>query len=181
MDLSKIEAGKMTVHIEKTRVSDILESLKRLFRNPIEDKGLELTIETSTESPDVIWTDQQRIEQILVNLLSNAVKFTPQGRVSIRVFRPEANTDLSRSGLPAEHSVAFAVTDTGIGIARDRQKEIFEAFQQVDGSTSRQYGGTGLGLSITRELAHVLGGEPCRISGELHALDKTSRLDGKPD
>ncbi|MCP5086925.1 MAG: response regulator, partial [Rhodobacteraceae bacterium] len=109
--------------------------------------------------PERIRTDAQRLEQIIKNLISNAIKFTDEGRISVTFSPPARGVDLSRSGLDARRALAIAVTDTGIGIPPDKQLDIFEAFQQADGSTSRKYGGTGLGLSISRELTKLLGGE----------------------
>jgi signal transduction histidine kinase len=119
-----------------------------------QDKGLQFTISADPEAPALIRTDMARLKQVLKNLLSNAFKFTKQGGVELRI----APADAGR--------VAFAVIDTGIGIAPEKLRIIFEAFQQADGSTSRQYGGTGLGLSISRELTRLLGGE-IRVASEL--------------
>jgi len=159
LDLSKIEAGKMSVNIETVLLRDIADSLHANFRHVIADKGLTLGIRSDEHLPETIETDSQRLEQIIKNFMSNAIKFTEKGEITFSVHTPEPETDLSRSGLNRQDAIAFSVSDTGIGIPEDKLLDIFEAFQQVDGSTSRKYGGTGLGLSISRELAKLLGGE----------------------
>ncbi|OQX27573.1 MAG: hypothetical protein BWK80_04665 [Desulfobacteraceae bacterium IS3] len=159
LDLSKIEAGKMSVNIEKVSLQDIADSLHANFKHVIADKGLTLAIRLDEHIPEYMETDSQRLEQIIKNFMSNAIKFTEKGEITFSVHAPESDTDLSRSGLNRQQAIAFSVSDTGIGIPEDKLLDIFEAFQQVDGSTSRKYGGTGLGLSISRELAKLLGGE----------------------
>ena len=159
LDLSKIESGKMSVAAELTSISDITGSLRNYFSRMIEEKKLAFEISISPDVPEKIVTDQQRLNQILRNLMSNAVKFTEKGSITISIFKPSEDTDFSRSNLKASETIGFSVKDTGIGIANEKQHEIFEAFQQLDGSISRKYGGTGLGLSITRELTKLLGGE----------------------
>jgi signal transduction histidine kinase/CheY-like chemotaxis protein len=148
LDLSKIEAGKMEVHIEELSLTDLEEGFAKKFRPVADSKGLAFQITIAKDLPSVLHTDAQRLKQILNNLLSNAFKFTNQGKVTLNISR---NTGVQ--------NISFAVTDTGIGIPKDKQDLIFEAFQQVDGTTSRRYGGTGLGLSISRQLAYLLGGE----------------------
>ncbi|HEY9845711.1 MAG TPA: HAMP domain-containing protein, partial [Candidatus Caenarcaniphilales bacterium] len=146
LDLAKIESGTMSVDIDQLRFIDLQGDLERTFRQVAQSKKLEFTIEFAPELPRTIDTDTKRLQQVLKNLLSNAFKFTEQGQVTLRTafatqgWNPEQQT-LNR----AERVIAFSVTDTGIGIAPDKQKVIFEAFQQADGTTSRQYGGTGLG------------------------------------
>ncbi|MEA2269621.1 MAG: hypothetical protein QOC64_2231, partial [Solirubrobacteraceae bacterium] len=147
LDLSKVEAGKMDLHVGQLALADLCDGVERAFRPLAEDKGLEFSVERDASLPAAIVTDEQRLEQILRNLLSNAVKFTHDGLVTLRVGRGEGDT------------LAFTVTDTGVGIPDDKLALIFEAFQQADGTTSRKYGGTGLGLSISREIARLLGGE----------------------
>ncbi|MCJ7687060.1 MAG: response regulator, partial [Desulfobacteraceae bacterium] len=159
LDLSKIEAGRMDVSIDKTSLLEIGDSITAKFRHMAENRGLELAVDLSEELPDTIQTDRQRLEQILSNLMSNAIKFTEKGKVSMGFHRPGPDANLSRSGIEPGKAVAISVTDTGIGITKAKQLEVFEAFQQADGSTSRLYGGTGLGLAISRELARLLGGE----------------------
>ena len=159
LDLSKVEAGKVELDIHDVDIIDFANGIERNFRHMAEEKGLSFNVELSGGIPSYIRTDRQRVEQIVKNLLSNAIKFTSKGSILLKISRPEQGTELLRSGLDLENSIAFMVIDTGIGIAADKQKLIFEAFQQADGTTSRQYGGTGLGLSISRELAKYLGGE----------------------
>jgi PAS domain S-box-containing protein len=147
LDLAKIEAGAITaLHMGATPFSDISDELERTFREVASEKKLDFSVTIAPGLPQSVRTDATRLKQILKNLLANAFKFTRSGSVVLRVEpRPD-------------ECVAFSVVDTGIGIPKDKQEIIFEAFQQADGSTSRQYGGTGLGLSISRELARLLGG-----------------------
>jgi two-component system chemotaxis sensor kinase CheA len=123
-------------------------------------KNLGWSVDCASDFPVALFTDPQRLGQILRNLLANAFKFTAQGQVQLRLWRPDTGWDRSRASLASAPSViALSVTDTGIGIDKAEQHRVFEAFAQADGSTSRRYGGTGLGLSISRELAGLLGGE----------------------
>lgn len=159
LDLSKIEAGKMLVNIETVRLISLADNVRTNFSHVLADKGLTLAIDLSDDLPESLDTDQQKLEQITKNFLSNAIKFTEKGTITFSIHLPRTGTDLSRSGLDIQNAIGFSVSDTGIGIPREKLLDIFEAFQQVDGSTSRKYGGTGLGLSISRELAKLLGGE----------------------
>jgi HAMP domain-containing protein/CheY-like chemotaxis protein/signal transduction histidine kinase len=160
LDLSKIESGKMDITPSAVQLVDVKEYVRRSFQPLAEQKGLRLQVEISQELPEVLYTDGQRLQQVLKNLLSNALKFTDEGRVSLTVREGEKDRRFGNDALNrADRVIAFAVSDTGIGIPRDKQRLIFEAFQQADGTTSRQYGGTGLGLSISREIAWLLGGE----------------------
>ncbi len=159
LDLSKIEAGKMDLHIERTLLVEFVASLERGFRHVAEQRGLGFDVVLDDNAPQEIYSDIRRVEQVIKNLLSNAFKFTTRGSVGVRIHRPNDREKSSRAGLDWQKAVAFAVHDTGKGIAIDKQKIIFDAFQQEDGSTSRKYGGTGLGLSISQELAKLLGGE----------------------
>jgi len=159
LDLSKIEAGRMDIQIEATPLSAVGGSIRDKFIRLAQNKGLELAVSLSGDLPETIQTDRQRLDQILSNLVTNAIKFTQTGGVTVHIHRPGPEVNLSRSRNQPQQAVAISVTDTGIGVPDDRQLEIFEAFQQADGSTSRVYGGTGLGLSISRELARLLGGE----------------------
>ncbi|HWO23998.1 MAG TPA: HAMP domain-containing protein [Kofleriaceae bacterium] len=147
LDLAKIESGTMSVEITQVRFGNLRDYVDQTFRQVAEEKGLSFAIELDNELPASIDTDDVRLRQVLRNLLSNAIKFTERGRVHLRIYRPALDV------------IAFAVSDTGIGIPKDKQRLIFEAFQQADGSTSRKYGGTGLGLAISREIAGLLGGD----------------------
>jgi HAMP domain-containing protein/signal transduction histidine kinase/CheY-like chemotaxis protein len=160
LDLSKIESGTVTVDIESMRFQELQEYVERTFRHVAEAKGLDFKIELDPDLPSQIFTDTQRLEQVLRNLLSNAFKFTEKGQVTLTMEHATSGWSPQNEMLNRARSViAFAVSDTGIGIAPEKQHIIFEAFQQADGSTSRQYGGTGLGLTISREIARLLGGE----------------------
>jgi len=162
LDLSKIEAGKIEVQWEDVSLSDLLTMVDQKFRHIAENKGLVFHLILAEDIPSVLHTDGQRLKQIINNLLSNAFKFTNTGEIKVMAQRPTNIPRLSELGgniLEPTKTVAISVTDTGIGIASDKQQVIFEAFQQADGTTSRSYGGTGLGLSISRQLARLLGGE----------------------
>ncbi|MGV3486338.1 MAG: response regulator, partial [Planctomycetaceae bacterium] len=160
LDLSKIESGTVVVDVNELRFPDLVNYIDRTFSHVADSKSLEFVINMSPHLPTSILTDSKRLQQIIRNLLSNAFKFTPRGRVALTVepvssgWNPQ-NEHLNNS--PAV--ISISVSDTGIGIAADKQQIIFEAFQQADGSTSRKYGGTGLGLAISREIARLLGGE----------------------
>src|SRR5262249_4939364 len=147
LDLARIESGKMTVEVSQVRFSNLRDYVEQTFQQVAEEKGLSFVVELHGELPSSIETDDMRLRQVLRNLLANAMKFTERGKVKLRIFPLGSD------------AVGFAVADTGIGIPREKQQLIFEAFQQADGSTSRKYGGTGLGLAISREIAGMLGGE----------------------
>ncbi|MCF2539244.1 HAMP domain-containing protein [Streptomyces nigra] len=152
LDLSKIEAGRMDVRPKRLPLIKLLDYVHATFRPLTLDRGLAFEVRVGEDVPREMYSDEQRLQQILRNLLSNAIKFTASGKVELRVGRvrdPDAES---------EEIIAFAVTDTGIGIAPEKLPVIFEAFQQADGTTNRKYGGTGLGLSISREIAGLLGG-----------------------
>ncbi|HET6908495.1 MAG TPA: HAMP domain-containing protein, partial [Mycobacteriales bacterium] len=160
LDLSKVEAGKMDVHPTAIDARALCETIGQTFVPVSEQKGLSFLVEVDAGVPDNIDTDEQRIRQVLRNLLSNAFKFTDSGAVTLKLSIADSSM---RFGVPtlddaAGQVLAFAVTDTGVGVAQDKLRHIFEAFQQADGTTSRKYGGTGLGLSISREIARLLGG-----------------------
>ena len=157
LDLSKVEAGKIELVPEDVEIVHIVDDLKRMFANLAREKGISFNINTAPGMFHTIYTDPLRLQQILRNLLTNAFKFTKQGQVTLTIARPSKEI-LSGQDLSPETAVALAVKDEGIGIPKEQQAVIFEAFQQADGSTSRKYGGTGLGLSISRELAKLLGG-----------------------
>ena len=159
LDLSKIESGKMSVNIMDVSLGDFADNMNMQFRHVAEEKKLYFKVIVAKDIPKEIKTDQQRVEQILKNLISNAMKFTQEGGITVKIGRPAENITLSKEGLIPDQAIAFSVQDTGIGIPKNKQMAIFEAFQQADGSTSRKYGGTGLGLSISRELAKLMGGE----------------------
>jgi len=160
LDLSKVESGTLALEMENLAFSDLQLHLERVFRHLAERKGLEFTIEVDPNGVDHIHTDGKRLEQILRNLLSNAFKFTEKGRVKLKVESVLRGWTPDHSALNQAQCVfAFTVSDTGIGIPDDKQRIIFEAFQQGDSGTSRKFGGTGLGLSISRELAKLLGSQ----------------------
>jgi HAMP domain-containing protein/signal transduction histidine kinase/DNA-binding response OmpR family regulator len=161
LDLSKIESGKMDVEIGSVRFTDLRDYCLRTFRHVADGKNLEFTIDLDGNlPPETIHTDAKRLQQVLKNLLSNALKFTERGTVRLHIERATSGWSANHPLLSRSRNViAFSVTDTGIGIPQEKQRIIFEAFQQADGTTSRKYGGTGLGLSISRELARLLGGE----------------------
>ncbi|MEJ1157938.1 HAMP domain-containing protein [Prosthecomicrobium sp. N25] len=160
LDLSKIESGTVSVEAEELAFSSLLDVIARPFRHEAENRKIGFEVETGPELPRAITTDAKRVQQILKNLLSNAFKFTESGSVRLRVGPAASGWSPDHPVLKHAHGViAFEVQDTGIGIPPDKQKIIFEAFQQADASTSRKYGGTGLGLAISRELANLLGGE----------------------
>jgi PAS domain S-box-containing protein len=146
LDLSKIEAGKLEIMKADFQLDDMLTYLRRIFTPQADKKQIEFSINVSPEIPKVIFTDNQRLTQILNNLVSNAIKFTDAGAVKLTVRN-------------CDSSLQFEVIDTGIGIPADKIEHIFGAFHQMDGSTSRRYGGSGLGLAISRQLARLLGGE----------------------
>ncbi len=160
LDLSKIESGTFTLEMGNERFNEMRDYVERTFRQLAHDKQLEFSIKIDNRLPATIQTDAKRLQQIFKNLLSNAFKFTDKGSVSFKMELATEGWSSDNEVLGgAESVVAFSVVDTGIGIRADKQKIIFEAFQQADGTTSRKYGGTGLGLSISREIARRLGGE----------------------
>ncbi|NQD76924.1 response regulator, partial [Pseudomonas sp. CM27] len=147
LDIAKVEAGKLEVRPETTQVERLVEGLRGMFEPLAGQKGLSFQVTAEPKVPATLFTDRQRLEQILKNLLSNAIKFTERGQVSLNI------------GHQPGTGIVFEVRDSGIGIAADQQQAIFGAFHQVDGTSNRRYGGTGLGLSISRDLAHLLGGQ----------------------
>ena len=159
LDLSKIESGYISTDFVNLKFSAITAFVETTFKHVSENKNLRFTINIDETLPSSLETDAQRLNQILKNLLSNAFKFTEKGEVRLRIYKANHNWKQSHPGLDnAKSVVAFEITDTGIGISKDKQNIIFEAFQQAEGSTSRKYGGTGLGLSISRGLADLLRG-----------------------
>jgi signal transduction histidine kinase/HAMP domain-containing protein/CheY-like chemotaxis protein len=160
LDLSKIESGTVSIEMGDMSLAGLKQHMERTFRQLASEKGLAFEVEFDDALPATIPTDEKRLQQVVLNLLSNAFKFTAQGCVTLRVRAAihgwSANHPVLRD---SEQALEISVSDTGIGIPADKQKLIFEAFQQADGTTSRKYGGTGLGLSISREIARLLGGE----------------------
>jgi signal transduction histidine kinase len=151
LDLSRMEAGQAAVHLDSIELREVIMELLELMRPQFEAKGLRLDLEYGSDAAVSILSDTEKLRQILKNFLSNAVKFTSEGGVRVGVT--------SNRGTDAQaYPLRISVQDTGIGIPREKQALVFEAFQQADGSTSRRYGGTGLGLSISRELAGMIGG-----------------------
>ncbi|MEJ8669292.1 HAMP domain-containing protein [Streptomyces sp. MS1.AVA.1] len=156
LDLSKIEASRMDVRPKRLPLIKLLDYVHATFRPLTLDRGLAFEVAVGEDVPREMYSDEQRLQQILRNLLSNAIKFTASGKVELRVNRmKDPDQHYVREG---EEVIAFSVSDTGIGIAAEKLPVIFEAFQQADGTTNRKYGGTGLGLSISREIAGLLGG-----------------------
>jgi HAMP domain-containing protein/signal transduction histidine kinase/CheY-like chemotaxis protein len=159
LDLSKIESGYISTDFINVRFNEITSFVETTFKHVSENKNLRFSIEIDEKLPDTIETDVQRLNQILKNLLSNSFKFTEKGGVHLKIYEANRNWKSGNTHLDnARKVVAFEIRDTGIGISKDKQNIIFEAFQQAEGSTSRKYGGTGLGLSISRGLADLLGG-----------------------
>ncbi|HSL70732.1 MAG TPA: response regulator, partial [Longimicrobiales bacterium] len=165
LDLSKVEAGKMEVHPATFRLTEVAEFCNRNFRAIASEKQLTFEVDIDANAPAEMHTDRQRLQQVLKNMLSNALKFTERGGVVLKIGRAQPQRYANPTLDQAESVIAFAVVDTGIGIPVEKQRLIFEAFQQADGTTSRRFGGTGLGLSISREIARLLGGE-IRVESE---------------
>ena len=160
LDLSKIESGTVSVDAEELFLLNLLEAVARPFRHEADNRRLSFALDLDANLGRGIYTDAKRVQQVLKNLLSNAFKFTEQGGIRLTVAPAASGWSPENKTLSTAPSViAFEVSDTGIGIPPDKQKIIFEAFQQADAGTSRKYGGTGLGLAISRELATLLGGE----------------------
>ncbi|HEX6980845.1 MAG TPA: response regulator, partial [Alphaproteobacteria bacterium] len=160
LDLSKIESGTVTIEMSDMPMVNLRKNMERTFNQIANDKGLRFTIRFDEDVPETVRTDEKRLQQIVLNLLSNAFKFTKEGGITLAVATATGGWSQNHPVLKAAtRALAISVTDTGIGIPEDKQKLIFEAFQQADGTTSRKYGGTGLGLSISREIARLLGGE----------------------
>ena len=153
LDLSKIESGKMDAQIGEIDIRGVVSFAENQFNAIAEQKGISFGVKVEDDVPMILYSDEQKIYQILKNLLSNALKFTEKGNVDLKVYRSEFT--LQHGG---QECIAFSVIDTGIGISKDKQELIFEAFQQADGTTSRKFGGTGLGLSISKGMADLLSG-----------------------
>lgn len=161
LDLAKIESGKMSLEYEHVQINEVVKDLKNLMDPLVNNKGIKFHVNIEDDLENGLETDRLRLDQVLRNLLSNALKFTKEGSVTLTIKKDPKNNDF----------IIFSVKDTGIGIPEDKQKIIFEAFQQADGSTQRKFGGTGLGLSISREIAKLLGGR----------LDLTSQVNEGSD
>lgn len=185
LDLSKVEAGKMDINLEKVHLVELTENTKRLFSPIALQNRLDFKIEIEKNLPEEIVSDGLRLQQIVNNLLANAFKFTHDGGVTMKICRPK-ESDIE--GFDVEGNInrliSIEITDTGMGIPLEKQKLIFESFKQSDGTISRKYGGTGLGLSISKELAHLLGGTISLKSQEekgstfiLTVLDKTGDIE----
>lgn len=159
LDLSKIEAGKMTIEIDEVKTFDIKDEILMNFKATAEDKNLILNLHIDENFPVILTTDRYRLMQIIRNLVSNAFKFTSQGSISVDFIPSPKTMVFAKSELNNLNTCCIRVTDTGVGIPEEKLEAIFEAFQQADGSISRKYGGTGLGLSISKELIRMLGGE----------------------
>ena len=158
LDLSKVEAGKMDLVVDTFPLADLARTVARTFNHVAQEKKMAFSVDVAPGLPATIRTDGAKLEQVANNLLSNAFKFTATGTVSLHVSRPAPNAMLP-NGLVAATTIAITVSDTGIGIPADKLQHVFHAFEQVDASTSRQYGGTGLGLAISRRIAMLLGGD----------------------
>jgi CheY-like chemotaxis protein/signal transduction histidine kinase/CHASE3 domain sensor protein len=159
LDLAKVEAGAIELELAEFPVRSLTESIEAVFRPIAQSRGLEFIVTLGPDLPATLSSDMHRLQQVLKNLLANAFKFTQRGSVELSIYPVTGGWDAAATALSqAKHVIAFAVKDTGIGIPEDRQKLIFEAFQQADAGTARKYGGTGLGLSISRELAGLLKG-----------------------
>ena len=160
LDLSKVESGKMEIYPEHCYIQDIVSSLKKTFAPVANQRALEFKSFISSELPEQMFTDQHRLEQILKNILSNAFKFTQEGEIVLSIKRPEtSHVAFEKYSFDIDHLILFEIKDTGVGIPFEKQEQVFEAFQQGDGTTKRRYGGTGLGLSIVRKMVHLLGGK----------------------
>jgi signal transduction histidine kinase/DNA-binding response OmpR family regulator len=159
LDLSKVEAGKMELLLEDIPLENITTHLQSQFKPVAEKNGLTFNTLITDDLPKLMHADDQKIQQVLKNFLSNAFKFTKSGSVTLNLHKPAASQQFINTQLTADTTIAFSVTDTGIGIPKDKQQDIFEAFQQADGATNREFGGTGLGLTISRQLAALMGGE----------------------
>lgn len=156
LDLSKVEAGRIEIHPEEVSLRELVNTIKQKFQHVAEEKGIAFQVTLAPRIPTKMYTDPQRLKQIINNLLSNAFKFTSQGYVQLSIQMASPPPSLNKND---SEMIAISVTDTGIGIPKDKHQVIFDAFQQADGTTSRRYGGTGLGLTISRQLVRLLGGE----------------------
>ena len=179
LDLSKVEAGKMELVIDDLALADLGQRLRRTFAHVAEEKRLGFTLDLEPGLPPVLRTDGNKLEQIANNLLSNAFKFTANGAVSLRIGRPGGDVEIPEA-LRGQSLIAMTVSDTGIGIPQDKFQRVFNAFEQVDAGTSRQFGGTGLGLAISRRMAQLLGGDIVLRSESGHGSHFTVLLPETP-
>lgn len=159
LDLSKIESGKMTINVEDVEIKNVAETVLHYFKHITSQKGISLDVEIEEDLKKIVQTDQQKLEQIIKNFVSNGIKFTSQGGIKVKFHKIDEDIELNYSQIEPGGGFAITVEDTGVGIPKDKQMEIFDAFQQADTSISKNFGGTGLGLSISKELAKLLGGE----------------------
>ncbi|MBF0370071.1 MAG: response regulator [Magnetococcales bacterium] len=197
LDLSKVEAGRMDLYVEEKSFADFISSIERMFRPVAEKKGLLFEANIGDGVPSALESDWSKVEQIVRNFLSNALKFTAEGSVTVRVEQPRRGLVFMSPDLTAANCVGVTVSDTGIGIPQDKREQIFEAFRQADGSTSRKFGGTGLGLSISRKFTELIGGEikveseedhgssftlylPLHFPSALDRVERAAKVGGKP-
>jgi CheY-like chemotaxis protein/signal transduction histidine kinase/HAMP domain-containing protein len=159
LDLSKIEAGKQECDLDSVPLAHFVEHARRVFAPLAQEKKLRFVTEVAPGMPEAIVTDRQRVERIVINLLGNAIKFTDQGEVALRIGPARADIKFERPDLLNGETIAFSVSDSGIGIPLDAQSRVFAPFEQVEARSDRRYAGTGLGLAIARESAMLLGGE----------------------
>lgn len=159
LDLSKVESGMMELTIDDIDMVELTDEINKKFAHMASDKGLGFKVNLDEKLPRSFHSDSMRLMQIIKNFVSNAIKYTRDGSVTINISRPDSSINLSNSGITPDDAIIISVIDTGIGITKEKQELIFEAFKQADGTTSRKYGGTGLGLSISKNLAQLLGGE----------------------
>ncbi|WP_424767407.1 response regulator [Paenibacillus sp. sgz302251] len=181
LDLTKVEAGKVLLVMDEVNVTEIPDYMTLSFNSAAEKKGIAFLVDVDDDVPSVLYTDGQRLQQILKNLLSNAFKFTETGSVTLKI--KNADPQLIEAYVPEHNNepvLAISVIDTGIGIPHSKQELIFEAFQQVDGETNRQYGGTGLGLSICNEFTRLLGGRIVLESEEQKGSTFTLYIPSRP-
>ena len=198
LDLSKVEAGRMDLYVDERSFINFAQSIERMFRPVAEKKGLTFEIDIRDDVPNVLRSDWGKVEQIIRNFVSNSLKFTAQGGVTVRVEMPRLEKVFMNADLSVTPCVGITVRDTGIGIPEDKLEQIFDAFRQVDGSTSRQYGGTGLGLSISRKFTNLIGGEiqvkskkgqgssftlylPLHFPSALERVEWLAKVDGYPE
>lgn len=158
LDLSKVEEGKFELVIDELKLEDVATNLRAQFESQAEHKGLQFIVKIDDRLPVTVAMDEHRLNQILRNFISNALKFTHNGSIEVGLRVPDAPVKFGDQLLMPDEAIVFAVKDSGIGIPKDKQALIFEAFQQVDGTISRKYGGTGLGLTISRKLSQLMGG-----------------------